>query len=144
MLIDSKAAEENARRAMDEYNIMAPSIHTAVKVLSGGNIQRVVLAREFSGDPRLIIAAHPTYGLDVGATEQVRKILLHQRDRGAGILLISEDLEEVMTMSDRIMVVFGGEVMGIIDAGKARIEQIGLMMTGEKIREATSESTQMA
>jgi simple sugar transport system ATP-binding protein len=144
MLIDSKAAEENARRAMDEYNIMAPSIHTVVKVLSGGNIQRVVLAREFSGDPRLIIAAHPTYGLDVGATEQVRKILLHQRDRGAGILLISEDLEEVMTMSDRIMVVFGGEVMGIIDAGKARIEQIGLMMTGEKIREATSESTQMA
>lgn len=144
MLIDSKAAEENARRAMDEYNIMAPSIHTVVKVLSGGNIQRVVLAREFSGDPRLIIAAHPTYGLDVGATEQVRKILLHQRDRGAGILLISEDLEEVMTMSDRIMVVFGGEVMGIVDAGKARIEQIGLMMTGEKIREATSESTQMA
>lgn len=144
MLIDNKAAEENARRAMDEYQIMAPSIDTTVKVLSGGNIQRVVLAREFSGDPRLIIAAHPTYGLDVGATEQVRKILLHQRDRGAGIFLVSEDLEEVMSMSDRIMVVFGGEVMGIVDADQAKIEQIGLMMAGEKTSEATSASTEMA
>ena len=130
MFLDNKAAEENARKAMDEYQIMAPSIDTAVKVLSGGNIQRVVLARELSGDPRLIIAAHPTYGLDVGATEQVREILLAQRDRGAGILLISEDLEEIMTMSDRILVLFEGQVMGVIDARAAQIERIGLMMAG--------------
>ena len=130
MFLDNRAAEENARKAMDEYQIMAPSIDTAVKVLSGGNIQRVVLARELSGDPRLIIAAHPTYGLDVGATEQVREILLAQRDRGAGILLISEDLEEIMTMSDRILVLFEGRVMGVIDAKAAQIERIGLMMAG--------------
>jgi len=130
MFLDNKAAEENARHAMSEYQIMAPSIDTAVKVLSGGNIQRVVLARELSGDPRLIIAAHPTYGLDVGATEQVREILLAQRDRGAGILLISEDLEEIMTMSDRILVLFEGRVMGVIDAKAAQIERIGLMMAG--------------
>ena len=130
MFLDNRAAEENARKAMDEYQIMAPSIDTAVKVLSGGNIQRVVLARELSGDPRLIIAAHPTYGLDVGATEQVREILLAQRDRGAGILLISEDLEEIMTMSDRILVLFEGRVMGVIDARAAQIERIGLMMAG--------------
>ena len=130
MFLDNKAAEENTRHAMSEYQIMAPSIDTAVKVLSGGNIQRVVLARELSGDPRLIIAAHPTYGLDVGATEQVREILLAQRDRGAGILLISEDLEEIMTMSDRILVLFEGRVMGVIDAKAAQIERIGLMMAG--------------
>jgi len=130
MFLDNRAAEENARKAIDEYQIMAPSIDTAVKVLSGGNIQRVVLARELSGDPRLIIAAHPTYGLDVGATEQVREILLAQRDRGAGILLISEDLEEIMTMSDRILVLFEGRVMGVIDAKAAQIERIGLMMAG--------------
>jgi len=130
MFLDNRAAEENARRAMSEYQIMAPSIDTTVKVLSGGNIQRVVLARELSGDPRLIIAAHPTYGLDVGATEQVRQILLAQRDRGAGILLISEDLEEIMTMSDRILVLFEGRVMGVIDAKAAQIERIGLMMAG--------------
>lgn len=144
MFLDNKAAEENARRAMDEYQIMAPSMETPVKVLSGGNIQRVVLARELSGDPRVIIAAHPTYGLDVGATEQVREILLAQRDRGAGILLISEDLEEVMTMSDRIMVIFGGEVMGIVDAEGAKIEEIGLMMAGEKREEVKSASTEVA
>ena len=144
MFLDNNAAEENARRAMSEYQIMAPSIDTAVKVLSGGNIQRVVLARELSGDPRLIIAAHPTYGLDVGATEQVRQILLTQRDRGAGVLLISEDLEEVMSMSDRIMVLFGGEVMGIVDTGGAKIEEIGLMMAGERKEEVESASTEVA
>ena len=144
MFLDNNAAGENARRAMSEYQIMAPSIDTAVKVLSGGNIQRVVLARELSGDPRLIIAAHPTYGLDVGATEQVRQILLAQRDRGAGVLLISEDLEEVMTMSDRIMVLFGGEVMGIVDTGGAKIEEIGLMMAGERKEEVESASTEVA
>jgi len=99
-----------------------------------------VLARELSGKPRLIIAAHPTYGLDVGATEQVREILLEQRDTGAGVLLISEDLEEVMTLSDRIMVMFSGEVMGIIDAAEAKIEEIGLMMAGEK-REGVQSGT---
>ncbi|GAI04621.1 unnamed protein product, partial [marine sediment metagenome] len=89
---------------MENYQIAAPSDETAAKLLSGGNIQRVVLARELSGNPRLIIAAHPTYGLDVGATEQVRQVLLAQREQGAAILLISEDLEEVMTLSDRILV----------------------------------------
>ena len=101
----------------------------------------MVLARELSGKPRLIIAAHPTYGLDVGATEQVRQILLDQRDSGAGVLLISEDLEEVMTLSDRIMVIFSGEVMGIVDADGAKIEEIGLMMAGQrkKVEGASSE-----
>ncbi len=139
-----KESDANARRAMEDYQIAAPSDETATKLLSGGNIQRVVLARELSGDPRLIIAAHPTYGLDVGATEQVRQVLLKQRERGAAVLLISEDLEEIMTISDRILVLFKGEVMGIIDADGADVEQIGLMMAGTRHEGAVGEETRVA
>ena len=142
--VDYQRAKKSAKRLMEEYKILAPDEETAVKLLSGGNIQRVVLARELSGKPRLIIAAHPTYGLDVGATEQVRQILLDQRDAGAGILLISEDLDEVMTLSDRIMVMFGGEVMGIIDADKAKIGEIGLMMAGQRKEKVESASSEVA
>jgi len=128
--LDQRAAHQNACRAMEEYAIMAPNDRTAAKLLSGGNIQRLVLARELCGEPRFVIAAHPTYGLDVGATEQVCQVLLGQRDRGAGILLISEDLDELLTLSDRILVLFGGLVMGIVDAEQAVRETIGLMMAG--------------
>jgi simple sugar transport system ATP-binding protein len=141
--LNRKESDANARRAMEDYQIAAPGDDTAVKLLSGGNIQRVVLARELSGDPRLIVAAHPTYGLDVGATEQVRQVLLEQRERGAAVLLISEDLEEVMTISDRILVLFSGEVMGIIDADGANVEQIGLMMAGTQHEGAVGEETRM-
>lgn len=132
MFLDKNAANEKARQAMIDYQISAPSDETAAKLLSGGNIQRLVLAREFAGEPRLIIAAHPTYGLDVGATEQVRQVLLKQRERGAAILLISEDLEEIMSMSDRILVLFDGEVMGVVAADEAKIETLGLMMAGTR------------
>ena len=142
--LNRKESDANARRAMEDYQIAAPSDETATKLLSGGNIQRVVLARELSGDPRLIIAAHPTYGLDVGATEQVRQVLLKQRERGAAVLLISEDLEEIMTISDRILVLFNGEVMGIIDADGADVEQIGLMMAGTRHEGAVGEETRVA
>ena len=130
--LDNKEIEENARRAISDYQIDAPSCETPVKLLSGGNIQKVILARELSENPGLIIAVHPTYGLDIGATEQVRQVLLAQRERGAAILLISEDLEEIMTLSDRILVLFNGEVMGILDAESANIEKIGLMMAGTR------------
>ncbi len=130
IFLNYKKAEANARRAMAEYQIAAPSDSSAAKLLSGGNIQRMVLARELSGKPRLIVAVHPTYGLDVGATEQVRQVLLRQRERGAAILLISEDLEEVMALSDRILVMFSGRVMGILDAEEAEAGEIGLMMAG--------------
>ena len=142
--LNRKESDTNARRAMEDYQMAAPSDETATKLLSGGNIQRVVLARELSGDPRLIIAAHPTYGLDIGATEQVRQVLLKQRERGAAVLLISEDLEEVMTISDRILVLFGGEVMGIVDADGADAEQISLMMAGTRHEGAVGEETRVA
>jgi simple sugar transport system ATP-binding protein len=130
--LNNREIEENAHRAMSDYQIAAPSCETPAKLLSGGNIQKVVLARELSENPSLIVAVHPTYGLDIGATEQVRQVLLAQRERGAATLLISEDLEEIMTLSDRILVLFNGEVMGILDAESADIEEIGLMMAGTR------------
>ena len=126
------AVRNFARRAIEEYRIMTPSPRTPAKLLSGGNIQKLILARELSGEPALVIAAHPTYGLDVGATEQIREILLRQRDEGVGVLLVSEDLEEITELADRIAVLFRGEIMGIVAAGEVTLEEIGLMMAGEK------------
>jgi len=126
------AVKEFAAQAIEEYDIVTPSPRTPAKLLSGGNIQKLILARELSGEPGLVIAAHPTYGLDVGATEQIRQILIKQRDSGVGVLLVSEDLEEIMALSDRIAVMFGGEIMGIVSASEAKIEEIGLMMAGER------------
>ncbi len=121
-----------AQKAVEEYGIMTPSLRTPAKLLSGGNIQRLILARELSGKPVVVIAAHPTYGLDVGATEQIRQLLLRQREEGAAVLLVSEDLEEIMELADRIAVMFRGEIMGIVAAGEATLEEIGLMMAGER------------
>lgn len=130
--LNNKAIEDNARCAMSDFQITAPSCETPAKLLSGGNIQKVILARELSERPNLIVAVHPTYGLDIGATEQVRQTLLAQREQGAATLLISEDLEEIMTLSDRILVLFNGEAMGILNTERVDIEQIGLMMAGTR------------
>ena len=88
------------------------------------------MARETSQSPRLLIAAHPTSGLDVGAIEFIWKLLLAERERGAAVLLVSEDLEEVFTLSDRIAIMFEGEFMGVVAANDADLEEIGLMMAG--------------
>jgi|Deesub1362B_J571_1020462.scaffolds.fasta_scaffold00135_50 simple sugar transport system ATP-binding protein len=132
--LNLRAVKRFAHHAIEEYAIMTPGPDTPAKLLSGGNIQRLILARELSGEPALVIAAHPTYGLDVGATEQIRQILLEQRRRGAAILLISEDLEELMSLADRIAVIFEGEIMGEVSPEAATLEEIGLMMAGEKRR----------
>jgi simple sugar transport system ATP-binding protein len=100
------------------------------KSLSGGNIQKVVLAREISRQPRAIVAAQPTRGLDIGATEYVREQLLAQRRSGTAVLLISEDLDEILTLSDRIAVIFEGQIMGIVPAETATPAQLGLLMAG--------------
>jgi simple sugar transport system ATP-binding protein len=112
------------------FNISAPSTQTPVRKLSGGNLQKVILAREISHKPRVLIAAYPTRGLDIGATEAVRKILLEERNEGAAILLISEELDEIFGISDRIAVLYEGRIMGILPAVEATSEQVGLMMAG--------------
>ena len=125
--------DDFARRSVQNYQIATPSIRTPARLLSGGNIQKVILARELNGAPGVIVAAHPTYGLDVGATEQTHRLLTEQRDRGAGVLLVSEDLDELLRLSNRIMVLFAGQIMGIVAAEGADRGQLGLMMAGERL-----------
>ncbi len=129
-IIDYRKAGKFAEQKINEFEIITPSKGTPAKLLSGGNIQRLILAREISGNPRLIVAAHPTYGLDIKAMDYVRRQLIEQRNRGTAILLISEDLEEIMCMSDRIAVMFEGQLVGIMEAHEADIKTVGLMMAG--------------
>lgn len=120
----------HASRLVEMFQVMTPSIHTETKNLSGGNIQKLILGREISESPPLLVASHPTYGLDVGATEYLRKQLLERRKAGGAVLLVSEDLEEIFEVCDRIAVIFLGEFMGILNADDSRLADIGLMMAG--------------
>ena len=107
---------------------MGPTCPT--RQLSGGNLQKVVLAREFHGDPRALVVASPTRGLDVAAIETVHRYLREAAVRGVGILLISEDLDEIRALADRIAVMYEGRIVGQLDAGEATVEEIGLLMAG--------------
>jgi len=115
---------------IERFDIKAVSPQTPTRLLSGGNVQKVLLARELSGSPRVLVAASPTRGLDVAATESVRSLLLQAAARGVGVLLISEDLDEILTLADRIAVLYEGRVMGVVDRAQADVEELGLMMAG--------------
>lgn len=118
-------------RLVERFKVANPGLGYPVRLLSGGNMQKLMLARELSDNPRVIIAMQPTWGLDVGATLFVRETLLAQRDRGAAILLVSDDLEEVFAVSDRIAVIYGGRIMGIVDdVDSVTEEELGLLMAG--------------
>lgn len=130
-LLIPQAIRDFAARLISLFDITTPGTETPVRLLSGGNLQKTILAREITASRGLMVAVHPTHGLDVGAAESVREALLEQRDDGAAILLISEDLDELLTVADRIAVIYEGEIMGIVDAEEAATEKIGLMMAGE-------------
>ncbi len=130
LTIDYSEVRRNAENLINEYGIVVPSPETPAKLLSGGNMQKLIVGRELKRRPKLIIASNPTFGLDVGATEYIRKILLEQRDAGAAILLVSGDLDEVLQLSDRIAVMFNGQFMGIVRPEEVTVEEIGLMMSG--------------
>ena len=117
-------------KLVSQFDIKTPSHETLAKNLSGGNIQKIILAREISRNPRAIIAAQPTRGLDIGATEYVREQLLDQRKRGAAIMLISEDLDEILALSDRVAVIYEGRIMDILSRQDATRERLGLLMAG--------------
>jgi simple sugar transport system ATP-binding protein len=119
-----------ADKLIKNFKIKTPSRETPAKNLSGGNIQKVVLARELSREPRVLIAAQPTRGVDIGATEYVHARLLEQRQQGTAILLISEDLDEILVLSDRIAVIYEGQIMGVVARDDATLEQLGLLMAG--------------
>ena len=118
------------RQAIKVYEIKTPSTETLVKSLSGGNIQKLVLARELSRAPGVLIAAQPTRGVDIGATEYIHQRLLEERDNGTAILLISEDLDEIRALSDRIMVMYEGQIVGEVENVDVDIEHLGMLMTG--------------
>jgi ABC-type uncharacterized transport system ATPase subunit len=134
--LNLKWIADHSDELIKTYNVKTPSQETLAKNLSGGNIQKVVLARELSRQPRVLIAAQPTRGLDIGATEYVHQRLLEQRHEGTAILLISEDLDEILALSDRIAVIYEGRIMGIVDRSRATPEKLGLLMAGVKAEEA--------
>jgi len=125
-----------ARELVKEFSVKTPALDTPVKNLSGGNIQKLIMARELSRDPKLLIAAQPTRGVDIGATEFIHQRILEQRAAGKAILLISEDLDEIRSLSDRIAIIYEGRIMGIVDRGQATVEEIGLIMAGIPMEEA--------
>ncbi len=133
MAVDYPAARQHAQSLKEDYDIMAPSVDTSVRYLSGGNLQRVILAREISAGPELMIALQPTRGLDVGAIEGVHRLLLDLRRSGAAIVLVSEELDEITSLSDRITVLYEGEIVGEVsgEVSEEDRERIGLMMTGQ-------------
>jgi simple sugar transport system ATP-binding protein len=128
-VLDRSMIQKNAEKLIAEYQIKATT-GDRVRTLSGGNMQKVLLARALCRQPDIVIASQPTRGLDVGATDYVRGRLLEQRNRGAAVLLLSEDLDEIMALADRIAVIYEGRIMGSLPASKATTELLGLMMSG--------------
>jgi ABC-type uncharacterized transport system ATPase subunit len=127
-VLDATSASHFAEELKTAYDIIVPNVETPVRLLSGGNLQRVILAREISGQPSFLIAVQPTRGLDVGAIEGIQRLLLAQREAGAAVLLISEELEELFSLSDRVYVIYEGRIMG--EVHDSNLENVGLMMTG--------------
>jgi simple sugar transport system ATP-binding protein len=129
-LLRLRRIRERAVELIRRYRIAAPGPAAPARLLSGGNLQKVVLAREFSGRPRLLVAASPTRGLDVGAIETVHAYLRDAAADGVAVLLISEDLDEILALADRIAVMYEGAIVGETPRADADVEEIGLLMAG--------------
>lgn len=130
--INWKKVRDKASKLVKDFDIKLTRLESPVKLLSGGNLQKLLLAREISDNPEIIVAVYPARGLDIGAIESVRSILLQQRGKGKAIILISEELEELFTLSDRVAVLHEGEIMGILDREQLDLETVGLMMAGQR------------
>jgi simple sugar transport system ATP-binding protein len=135
-VLDERSVDEFAQRKVREYDIRVASTRTPALAMSGGNQQKVLVAREFAFGPRVLVAAQPTRGLDVGATEFVSARLLEAKEQGMAVLLVSSDLDEVLALSDRIGVMFSGEIVGEFAAATATARELGLYMTGARRQEA--------
>jgi len=133
-VIDWGQTQIISEKLVDEYDVRTPDVLTPIGMLSGGNQQKVVLARETSAQPSVIIGSQPTRGLDLGAVDSLHEILLKERNRGAAVMFISTELSEVMALSDRIIVMFNGEIMGELVGENADLLQIGEMMMGHQLK----------
>jgi len=131
LLLKKKAIKGYAEEMRAKYDIRCVSVEQEARNLSGGNQQKVILARELEGKPDLLVAVHPTRGLDIGATRFVHDSMIAARDRGCGVLLISADFDEILEVSDRIVVMFEGQVMGEYPGKNPPIQEISLAMAGK-------------
>ena len=139
--IDWNCVRSEAQRLTKEFDVRTPSVNTPAGKLSGGNAQKMILARELSRKPRVLIAAQPTRGLDVSAIEYVHRRLVEFRDAGLAILLISNELYEIFSLSDRIAVMYGGRIMGVVNAKDTNSKEIGMMMAGVKEMQSCAETS---
>lgn len=139
IFLNPRAISQRCTQLIKSFNIRTPSQETPIKSLSGGNIQKLVLARELAREPRVLIAAQPTRGVDIGATEYIHQRLLEQRAKGTATLLISEDLDEILALADRIAVIYEGQIVGVVDRAEADVETLGLMMAGARRDDIVSE-----
>ena len=128
--VDRKAGREDAQRVIDELGVVTPSTETPVRRLSGGNVQKVLLGREIKAGPNVIVTAYPVRGLDINSSYAIYNILNQQKKSGVGILFVGEDLDVMMALCDKILVLCHGKVMGVVHAHKTTKEELGLMMTG--------------
>ncbi|MFA6670848.1 MAG: ATP-binding cassette domain-containing protein, partial [Bacillota bacterium] len=140
-ILDHQAIKQNGKTAIADYFIKAESEAAIARTLSGGNQQKVILARTLMGKPKLIVACNPTRGLDFSATEYLRKKLVESAMNNMGVIIYSSDLEEIMELADRILVIYHGRVMGIIDRENVDMEQLGMMMAG--VSESSTQATEI-
>ncbi|MEG2199565.1 MAG: ATP-binding cassette domain-containing protein, partial [Anaerovorax sp.] len=139
IILKRAASREKAADIVEKLDIQTPNVNTAVKKLSGGNIQKVLLGREIDSNPKVLITAYPVRGLDIGASYKIYDLLNEQKKKGVGVLFIGEDLDVLMDLCDRILVLCGGKVTGIVDPSAVTKEDIGLMMAGGKKREEAAQ-----
>jgi ABC-type uncharacterized transport system ATPase subunit len=132
-LINRKPAAEKAKKIIKKLEISTPGIHHPIKELSGGNIQKVLLGRELDSEPKLLITAYPVRGLDINVSYRIYELINEEKKKGVAVLFIGEDLDVLLELSDRIMVLCHGQITGIVEARKATKEQVGLLMSGEKL-----------
>jgi general nucleoside transport system ATP-binding protein len=123
--------KEFAEKMISDFDIKITGLSAPVRSMSGGNLQKIVLARELSRNPKVLVVHNPTRGLDIGATEYVHRQLIKQRDNGVGVLLLSLDLDEILSISDRIGVIYEGKIVTIVEREKADVDQLGLLMGGK-------------
>ncbi len=128
--LDFAEIRRHCERLIAAFDVKTPSPDTPIRSLSGGNIQKAILARELSGNPKVLVASQPTRGVDIGATEYIHQRLLDQRRQGTATLLIYEDLDEILALADRIAVMYEGEVMDVVDRATADVGRLGLLMAG--------------
>jgi simple sugar transport system ATP-binding protein len=141
VIIHDRTVIATAERLTQEFDIRTPSVQTLVSSLSGGNQQKVIVAREFSRPISLLIASQPTRGLDVGSIEYIHQRLVDKRDQGCAVLLVSPELDEILSLSDRIAVMYRGKIMAILPAEQATAERLGLLMAGINPAEQAPEPT---